>query len=46
MSDECPREGAIPVSANPGFNEFEGTIEMADRTLLRITRDPAISMEE
>ena len=46
MSDECPQEGAILVIANPRFNEFEGTIEMADWTLLRIMRDPAISTEE
>ena len=46
MSDECPQEGAILVIANPRFNEFEGTIEMADWTLLRIMKDPAISPEE
>ena len=36
MSDECPQEGAILVIANPRYNEFEGTIEMADWTVLRI----------
>ncbi len=46
MSDECPQEGAILVIANPRFNEFEGTIEMADWTLLRIMKDPAIRTEE
>ena len=46
MSDECPQEGAILVIANPRFNEFESTIEMADWTLLRIMRDPTISTEE
>ena len=46
MSDECPQEGAILVIANPRYNEFEGTIEMADWTLLRIMRDPAVGMEE
>ena len=35
MSDECPQEGAILVIANPRYNEFEGTAEMADWTLLR-----------
>ena len=42
MSDECPPEGAIMVIANPRFNEFEDTIEMADWTLLRIMMDPAL----
>ena len=46
MSDECPQEGAILVIANPRFNEFEGTVEMADWTLLRIMRDPAIGTGE
>ena len=36
MSDECPQEGAILVIANPRYNEYEGTIEMADWTVLRI----------
>ena len=42
MSDECPQEGAILVIANPRFNEYEGTIEMADWTILRIMKDPTI----
>jgi hypothetical protein len=46
MSDECPPEGAILVIANPRFNEFEGSVEMADWTVLRIMRDPTISVEE
>ena len=39
MSDECPQNGAIIVIANPRYNEYEGTIEMADWTLLRIIPD-------
>ena len=46
MSDECPQEGAILVIANPRYNEFEGTVEMADWTVLRIMRDPTVSVEE
>ena len=46
MSDECPQEGAILVIANPRYNEYEGTIEMADWTLLRIMKDPTIIAEE
>ena len=46
MSDECPQEGAILVIANPRYNEFEGTVEMADWTILRIMRDPTVSVEE
>ena len=46
MSDECPQEGAILVIANPRYNEFEGTVELADWTVLRIMRDPTISVEE
>lgn len=46
MSDECPQEGAILVIANPRYNEFEGTVEMADWIVLRIMRDPTISAEE
>jgi len=42
MSDECPREGAILVIANPRYNEFEGSIEMADWSLLRVMRDPTL----
>ena len=46
MSDECPQNGAILVIASPRFNEYEGTVEMADWTLLRIMEDPAVSAEE
>ena len=46
MSDECPQEGAILVIANPRFNEFEGSVEMADWSVLRIMRDPTVSVEE
>ena len=46
MSDECPREGAILVIANPRFNEFEGTVEMADWTVLRIMKDPTVVDQE
>ena len=46
MSDECPQEGAILVIANPRYNEFEGTVEMADWTILRIMKDPTVSAEE
>lgn len=46
MSDDCPGEGAILVIANPRFNEFEGTVEMADWTLLRIMRAPAAGADE
>ena len=41
MSDECPPEGAILVIANPRYNEYEGTVEMADWTLLRVMKDPS-----
>ena len=46
MSDECPQEGAILVIANPRYNEFEGTVEMAEWAVLRIMRDPIITIEE
>ena len=46
MSDECPQEGAILVIANPRYNEYEDTVEMADWTLLRIMKDPTIIAEE
>lgn len=46
MSDECPREGAILVIANPRYNEYEGSIEMADWSLLRVMRDPALDEAE
>ncbi len=45
MSDECPQEGAILVIANPRFNVFEGTVEMADWTVLRLMKDPAVGEE-
>ena len=45
MSDECPQEGAILVIANPRYNEFEGSVEMADWTVLRIMRDPTINLQ-
>ena len=45
MSDECPQNGAILVIANPRYNEYEGTVEMADWTVLRIMRDPTVSTE-
>ncbi len=41
MSDECPQDGAFLVIANPRYNVFEGTVEMADWTLLRVMKDPA-----
>ena len=46
MSDECPQEGAILVIANPRYNEFEGTVEMADWIVLRIMQDPTVRTEE
>ena len=46
MSDECPQEGAILVIANPRYNEFEGSIEMADWSLLRVMRDPTLNKAE
>lgn len=46
MSDECPREGAILVIANPRYNEYEGSVEMADWSLLRVMRDPALDEAE
>ena len=46
MSDECPQEGAILVIANPRYNEYEGTVEMADWTVLRIMRDPTVVAEQ
>ena len=45
MSDECPQNGAILVIANPRYNEYEGTIEMADWTALRVMKDPALVEE-
>ncbi len=35
MGDEGVTEGCVMVIANPRWNEFEDTIEMADWTLLR-----------
>ena len=46
MSDECPQEGAILVIANPRYNVFEGSIEMADWSLLRVMRDPTLDEAE
>ena len=46
MSDECPQEGAILVIANPKYNEFEGSVEMAEWTLLRVMKDPTIGAEK
>ena len=46
MSDECPQNGAILVIANPRYNEYEGTVEMADWTILRIMKDPTIAEAE
>ena len=46
MSDECPQEGAILVIANPRYNEYEGNVEMADWTVLRIMRDPTLDKME
>ncbi len=45
MSEECPQEGAILVIANPRYNEYEGTVEMADWAILRIMQDPAVAAE-
>lgn len=42
--DDFPQEGAILVIANPRYNVFEDIIEMADWTVLRIMRDPAVSI--
>ncbi|MBQ6721480.1 MAG: hypothetical protein IJQ88_04870 [Clostridia bacterium] len=46
MSDECPQEGAILVIADPRYNEYEGTVEMADWKVLRIMKDPALTAGE
>ena len=45
MSDECPQKGAILVIANPRYNEFEGSIEMAEWKLLRIMKNPVSTPE-
>ena len=36
MGDEGLTEGSILVIANPRWNEYEGTVEMADWTVLRM----------
>ena len=36
MGDEGLTEGSYLVIANPRWNEFEGTVEMADWTVLRL----------
>ena len=36
MGDEGLTEGSILVIANPHWNEYEGTIEMAEWTILRL----------
>ena len=36
MGDEGLTEGSMLVIANPRWNEYEGTIEMADWTVLRL----------
>ena len=41
MGEDCVREGDILVIANPRYNEYEGTVEMADWTVLRVMHDPA-----
>ncbi|MBR5962093.1 MAG: hypothetical protein IKZ98_14005 [Clostridia bacterium] len=43
MGDEGVTEGIALVIANPRWNEFEGTVEMADWTVLRML--PVISPE-
>ena len=46
MSEESgPKVGYILVIANPTYNEYEGSIEMAQWTLLRIMKDPTINVE-
>ena len=36
MGDEGVAEGCVMVIADPKWNEFEGTVEMADWTLVRL----------
>ena len=36
MGDEGLTEGSYLVIANPRWNEYEGTVEMADWTVLRM----------
>lgn len=43
MGDEGLTEGSVLVIANPRWNEYEGTIEMADWTVLRMM--PVLSYE-
>ena len=40
MGEDCVGEGFIIVIANPRFNEYEGTVEMADWEILRIIPNP------
>ena len=44
MGDEGLTEGSILVIANPRWNEYEDTIEMADWTVLRMM--PVLSKED
>ena len=47
MSEENGNlDGYILVVANPKYNPFEGNVEMAQWTLLRIMKDPTITVEE
>ena len=41
MGEDAVCEGDILVIANPRYNLFEDTVEMADWTVLRIMHDPA-----
>ena len=36
MGEDCAGEGSMMVIANPRYNLYEGTIEMADWTLVRL----------
>ncbi len=36
MGEDCAGEGSTMVIANPRYNIYEGTIEMADWTLVRL----------
>lgn len=46
MSEENGNlDGYILVVANPKYNPFEGNVEMAQWTLLRIMKDPTITIE-
>ncbi len=47
MSEENGNlDGYILVVANPKYNSFEGNVEMAQWSLLRIMKDPTITVEE